>query len=405
MPIFVLSSWFMFAPFSNAQVAQKQWEIQSVDTMKHTRDLAREKLNDSSFDRFIDQQIRSIKNVGATHVAIGTPYDEEFIPYLTRWVNSARENNLNVWFRGNFSGWEGWFDYPSITRDEHTSKVIDFIRTNPGLFESGDIFSSCPECENGGPGDPRFNNDLNGHRQFLISEYSAVKEAFSEIGKNVTSNSYSMNADVARLVMDKETTRALDNIVVIDHYIQNPEQYSKDISEIAESSGGKVVIGEFGAPIPDIHGDFSNNQQSRWIENTMKEFSWNTDLIGINYWTYSGGSTRIVNEDGRPLPAYRTIKEFYTSSVVKGKVVTETGNPLPGVSVSAMGRSIVTNEDGEFSLPYIPEGSVVEVSSKKYGQQEVKKTSDDYIKVVLHTNDSDNKNIFSRFLNWLLNLF
>ncbi|MDP3888564.1 MAG: hypothetical protein Q8Q24_00825, partial [bacterium] len=94
-------------------------EFKSIDTMKYSRDIAREKLNDPSFDKVIDTQVKNIADTGATHVAIATPYDEEFLPILKRWVSSARKYNLKVWFRGNWSGWEGWFDYPKIDRSTH----------------------------------------------------------------------------------------------------------------------------------------------------------------------------------------------------------------------------------------------------------------------------------------------
>src|SRR3990167_4248908 len=70
------------------------WEFQSIDTMKYSRDLSREKLNDPSFNTIINQQVAQIAGTGATHIAIATPYDEEFYPMLVRWVASARRNNL-----------------------------------------------------------------------------------------------------------------------------------------------------------------------------------------------------------------------------------------------------------------------------------------------------------------------
>ena len=35
---------------------------------------------------------------------------------------------------------------------------------------------TCNECENGGPGDPRHNGDVVGHRKFLIKEYKSIDE-------------------------------------------------------------------------------------------------------------------------------------------------------------------------------------------------------------------------------------
>ena len=126
----------------------RYFDFQAVDTMKTSRDLSREKLNDSSYDKVIDAEISAIKKTGATHVAIATPYDKEFIPFLRKYVASARKNNLKVWFRGNLSGWEGWFDYPRLTTAEHIKGIELFLQNNKDLFEAGDYFSSCPECEN-----------------------------------------------------------------------------------------------------------------------------------------------------------------------------------------------------------------------------------------------------------------
>ena len=100
--------------------------------------------------------------------------------------------------------------------------VERFILENPEIFEDGDIFTSCTECENGGPGDPRATGDITGFRNFLIEEYQVTKDAFEKINKKVDSNFYSMNGDVAYLIMDKDTTEKLGGVVVMDHYVERP---------------------------------------------------------------------------------------------------------------------------------------------------------------------------------------
>src|SRR5690242_5495373 len=102
--IFLLSlnmKWFIVI-HSSKKVKVNWWSIQSVDTMKQSRDLASEKLNDTNFNSQISQQVKAIADTGANYIAIDTPYDEKFLPYLKRWVKASRENNLKVWFRGNF---------------------------------------------------------------------------------------------------------------------------------------------------------------------------------------------------------------------------------------------------------------------------------------------------------------
>ena len=182
----------------NHQVEKKVplWEYRSVDTVKYSRDLADQMLNNSQFDSVIEQQVSDIASIGVTHIAIATPYDQKYSPFLKRWVKAARVHNLKVWFRGNFSGWERWFGFNKIDRETHKKLLKDFIAQNPDLFEEGDIFTSCPECENGVSSDPRSSGDIQGFREFLIQEYKISLESFRKINKKVNVGFYSMNYDV-----------------------------------------------------------------------------------------------------------------------------------------------------------------------------------------------------------------
>lgn len=285
--------------------------IRSIDTAKYSRDLAGQMLSDPSFDQIIYAQVSAIANTQANYVAIDTPYDEEFVPFLKRWVQAARINHLHVWFRGNFAGWEGWFNYPRIERQAHLEKIEPFIQRNPGLFEDGDIFSPCPECENGGPGDPRLNGDVAGFRQFMILEDKVSQEAFDHIGKHVASNYNSMNYDVARLVMDRETTAAMQGVVVIDHYVSRPDELPAAIDSLAASSGGKVILGEFGAPIPDINGDMTKVEQAAWLRGALDAITADPNVAGANYWTSFGGSTGLWDDAGNPRDASSVIAADY----------------------------------------------------------------------------------------------
>lgn len=288
--------------------------IKSIDTMKYSRDIAREKSNDPSFDAVIEKQVSDIAQTGATHVAIGTPYDSEFVPYLKRWVASARKNHLKVWFRGNLSGWEKWFEYPSIDRQTHTKLIGEFIKANPSLFENGDIFTSCSECENGGAGDPRKTGDTIGFRNFLIDEYNVSQQGFREINKKVAAGYFAMNYDVAKLIMDPATTRALDGIVVIDHYVDSPAKLALDAKSLAEASGGKIIFGEIGVPIPDLNGVMTEDEQADWIDKALNGLKEVPEVIGVNYWVNVGGSTQIWDSKGNPRKAVEIIKKFYSSN-------------------------------------------------------------------------------------------
>ena len=310
--IFVVGSYLQKkvpAEFPNEQ--KRIWEIKSIDTMKYSRDLSGEKLNDPTFDRTIDGQVKAISQTGATHVALGTPYDERFIPFLNRWVAAARKYHLKVWFRGNFSGWEGWFGYKKdLTRNGHVVLMRQFINQNGDMFENGDLFTPCPECENGGAGDPRQTGDIVGFRQFMIQEFQGANVEFRTVGKNVRTVS-SMNYDVANLVMDEQTANTVGDLVVIDHYVKEPQKLAGDIRNLSQKTKSKIMLGEFGAPIPDIHGKLTEGEQAAWIEDALALISTQPEVIGINYWVSYGGSTAIFNNDHNLKPAAEILKKYY----------------------------------------------------------------------------------------------
>lgn len=352
----------------NAQARKSTWQVQSVDTMKYSRDLSREKLTDHTFDTIIDTQVKNIAATGATHVAIGTPYDDEFIPILARWVSAARKYNLSVWFRGNFSGWEGWFDYPKISRSQHTELLAAFLEKNASLFRDGDIFSACPECENGGPGDPRRTGDVVGHRAFLIEEYNLAHTSFAKMGKDVRANYESMNGDVARLIMDKPTTAAMGGVVVVDHYVSSAEKLALDIKDFANRSGGTVVLGEVGAPIPDLHGKMTELEQAQWLDDLFTRLEKIPELTGINYWTSTGGSTELWT-NGVPKEAVETLTTFFTPRHIEGKITNEFGIPVAGTQITTGTRSSSVGRDGSFSLILGSKDTHISVTAPGYEVQ------------------------------------
>lgn len=387
---------------ANAQ--ETFFQIQSIDTMKISRDVAREKKNDAKFNDYITTVTRQIAKTGATHIAIATPYDEEFLPFLEKWVQSARTYHLKIWFRGNFSGWEEWFDYPRINREEHLKKTASFILDNPQLFQNGDLFSSCPECENGGPGDPREIGDVEGYREFLINEYTTSKNAFTKIGKNVQSNLFSMNGDVANLIMDKPTTHALDDIVVIDHYVKSPEQTIKDIDKLAEQSGGKIILGEVGVPIPDIHGDMTEAEQATWIEKLLSLLVHNSSIIGLNYWTSHNSSTEMWRTDNTPKKAASVLQKYYTPHYVKGTLIDQFGKPVVGAKIK--GGTFVTssNDQGAFTLLYLDDvGNTISAEKEGYVKEKIALHSDQPV-LQLITLKHRNPSFFSMLFKFLRSL-
>lgn len=334
------------------------WSFQSIDTMKESRDKAREKLNSESYLKEIDDQVSKVAQTGATHIAIATPYDREFLPFLKRWVNSARKNNLKIWFRGNWSNWEGWFGYEKkMTFEEHISMSLNFIKENPYLFEDGDYFTGCPECENGVQGDPRQTGKVKEYRKFLIEETIKTKDAFSKIDKDVQTNLLSMNKDVADLIMDKETTKAVGGIVTIDHYVKDPKKLNDDITSLAEKTNGKIILGEWGAPIDDIHGKMSEDEQSDWINESLSLLSENKNLAGLSYWTNLNGSTAIWGQDMRNKKSVETITAYYKPIQLFGSITDQLGYKVSNVEIKIPHRTYVSGK-GEYLVAVFPKDTV-----------------------------------------------
>lgn len=369
--LLILFSYFIhFLKPNTAKASQlNTLQIRSIDTMKFSRDLVREKANDLSFNEVIDSQMKYIVDSGATHVAIDAPYDQEFLSMMTRWVLSARSYHLNVWFRGNFSGWEGWYDYPRIDRATHLKKTQDFILNNSDLFADGDIFTACPECENGGPGDPR-NGDVAGYRKFLFDEYEVTTKAFEKINKKVHSNFLSMNGDVAELIMDKETTKRLGGLVTIDHYVKTPERTVNDIKRLAEKSGGKIVLGEVGVPLTDLHGNMTEKEQAEWLAVAFAKFEKIPELIAVNYWVNAGGTTGLWEYDGKPRLGSSVLKNYFTHKTASGKILNTAGKTIPNAYIRIFDESFPVNADGTFTVPFLLEGQKIQINALGYISEE-----------------------------------
>jgi hypothetical protein len=169
--------------------AGQLWHYQCIDTMKDSRDSARQFTGDSEKAKiFIQNEVSIIKSLGASCVALGTPYDQEFIPLLSWWALEVHKQGMQVWFRSNFSGWEGWFDYPEFTTaEEHYKLLKEFILANPNLFAEGDILSPAPEAENGILGNPwrswEARADL---KNFVLKSSEVCQQAISQIKKRCT---------------------------------------------------------------------------------------------------------------------------------------------------------------------------------------------------------------------------
>lgn len=331
------------------------WKYQCLDTMKYSRDTARAwNGKENELQKEINLQIAAIKTLGANCVSLGTPYNAEFVPFMKKWVDAARKNNLHVWFRGNIPEWEGWFDFPKLKNPaEHHAKIYAFVTQNPDLFQEGDIFTPAPEAENGGAGDPRMTGKRQEFNDFLFVSYDNCMNAFAKIEKKVTCGFFSTNFDVARESLDKDTVQKIGRVVTIDHYVSNLTRYTADIKMLNLKYGAEVAIGEFGAPIPDLNGTMNEEEQANYIGDLMKIFYENREIIpAINYWTLRGGSTAILNDNDTLRQAANTITKYFRPAIFTGVVTNELGDKLTNISFQSADHTLNFKTDfrGEFGL-------------------------------------------------------
>lgn len=351
------------------------FSIQSIDTMKDSRDMARSLPHDSSYESTIDREMSVIAGTGANYAAIDVPYDDEFVPLLTAWVSAARAHHLHVWFRGNLSGWEGWFNYPQIGREEHVKGIERFILAHGGLFQDGDVFSGCPECENGTAdgGDPRRSGDVDGYRKFLINEFQVWSGDFARMGKDVSVIS-SMNLDVAKLVMDRQTTAALGGLVAVDHYATSTAQFEHDLVALHESSDGRIILGEFGGPIPDINGSMDDAGQAGLVRGLLDAMHRHADIVvGANYWTLRSGSSALVTDGLARKPALTVLADYFSAPYISGTIRDDAGRTIGGRVFAVRGAAsstdiyaVGTDMDGTYRL-FVPQGSGLDRATQGLG--------------------------------------
>jgi hypothetical protein len=208
--------------------------------------------------------------------------------------------------------------------------------------------------------------DREGFTKFIIDEHQATSALFNQFGLKVATNFASMNADVARLIMDKPTTAAMGGLVVIDHYVKSPDKLVTDVEEISGMSGGQVVLGEFGAPIPDLHGGMTEAGQAEWIETALSELSKQPNLAGLNYWVNIGGSTQLWTATGNARKAVDVVKSFYSPASFLITVRNEAGENLSGAKINYRGRSFVTGDSGQVRIPVNSDTKLVNISLKDY---------------------------------------
>lgn len=158
-----------------------------------------------------------------------------------------------------------------------------------------------------------------------------------------------MNGDIARQVLTQNTVNNL-GVVVIDHYVSDPSEVGQIVDDLYAKFGKPIVLGEFGAPIPDINGNMTDEEQAQFIQTILHFLYARRDRVqGLNYWVIAGGSTALYTDTQEPKAVANSILQYYNPYTISGTVKDSLGNELSGMTVQFSNGSTQTDQNGNFS--------------------------------------------------------
>lgn len=296
------------------------WDIQSVSSMKETKDRVCTPRPVTFIDTWMDMAV----DLGANYVAVETPYDSPACAdaqfYTRAWIYSARAHRLSVWHRHMPIAFEGLYGVPKKI-DTYYQMIGDYIRNNSAIFASGDIFTPIPEPQNGGihgvtycdKAICQFRNAAE-FNTWLRTAMDVANQAFKDIGLGgkVKVGYYGFDGFVAwgdnnqhwDGILEDETVAKMGNIT-IDHYPQLVgDTMQNDLDELeSKYPGVPIIIGEWGT----VTGGNVGQQVVYDLSAAMRP-----SIKGFNYWHAGmGGHEALVNEDFSKRTHFADVQSFY----------------------------------------------------------------------------------------------
>lgn len=297
------------SPEAFMQENHHPWAIRSVDMQKETQD----KLKDPASEPYIKEIVKLAKEVNATHVAIGTPYDNpsdpqavDTVEFTRQWSDAAHDIGLNVWHRHMPEGFQGFYNEKKEVKD-YKPMITQYILDHPDFFRDGDIFAPFPEPQNGGvvgincqPKDIcQFDSveEFNREMQAYVKE---CRQSFAKIGKKVKVGYYGFDGFIVaglgnpdwegKTFLSDETVRVLDDTITVDHYTDKGAQgYVKDYTTIHNIfPKDQIVIGELG-PASNLPDNAPQEEITKSFHDTLEALSQLDWIIAVNMYPFISG--------------------------------------------------------------------------------------------------------------------
>ncbi len=298
----------------------KTWDIQSVSSMKETKD----KICGQDDPTFIGKWLDKAKELGVNYVAVETPYDNpscgNSLAYTKAWVDAIRARGMKVWHRHMYITFEGIYG-ANKSKADYLTMISDYIKNNPSLFAAGDIFTPQPEPQNGGiqgftgcdQGVCQYSSiaDFN---KWLRDAIDTSNQAFSSIGLGgqMKVGYYGLDGFVVwgcnnpdwHGILEDATVQKMGNLT-IDHY---PELIGQTMNQGLNDLQAKypnvpIIIGEWGSA-----GTTDVEQQ---VQNSMGAAK-RPGVVGFNYWHMGmGGNEALINSDFSNRIQYKDVQSFF----------------------------------------------------------------------------------------------
>src|SRR5258708_9481021 len=117
----------------------------AIDTMKVSRDTARQPLSEQEITKIVDASA----SLNANYITVDTQWD--YPGYMAEWIKAIRSTGRrHVWFRIAPNQWEDTNGSTGImTPAQYIASEREFILAHPSFFEPGDILDPCSEAEQG----------------------------------------------------------------------------------------------------------------------------------------------------------------------------------------------------------------------------------------------------------------
>ncbi len=308
-------------PTPTVPVSAKSWDIESVSSMKETKD----KICGQDDPAFIQSWVNKAAELGVNYVAVETPYDNpacgNSLTYTKAWIDAIRAKGLKVWHRHMPMAFEGIYDQTKKNNVDYMAIVESYIKNNPGLFKEGDIFTPIPEPQNGGINGITYCaqsvcqfSSKEQFNQWLRDAMTRSNNAFSAIGLagKIKVGYFGFDGFVAwgsnnpdwHGILEDSTVAQMGNIT-IDHYPELIGQTMKQgLDELqARYPNVPIVIGEWGSA-----GNTDPQQQVLDSMGAAKRLG----VIGFNYWHLGmGGNEALINSDFTNKSQFDEVQSFF----------------------------------------------------------------------------------------------